>query len=466
MSTRARSSRPASVRRRRAPARAAAARPPQALLRARFPEPVLFILRTLDAAGYRSWIVGGAVRDLLLGRERAGDHDVATPARPEDVMALFRKVIPTGAEHGTVTVVVDGLPVEVTTFRGEGAYVDGRRPSSVTFLDDIDKDLARRDFTVNALAYDPVGRAFRDPFGGRADLEKRVLRAVGDPAARFAEDGLRPLRAVRFAAQLGFRLDRATAAAIRPALHVTARVSIERICDELSRLLVAPHARRGLELLDATGLLAIVLGELAALSPEVRAHAFDAAAAIQPEVALRLAALLHALAAGEPRLAASRKARGELERMRFPGAVCEQAAALVLDHGCLLEPGRAPPPDDATEVRRWMSRLGRARIEALLALWEADARAVRPLARSRRERAALRAFRRRLALVERSRPAVSVADLALDGRSVMEVLGVRGGPAVGEALRHLLERVLDEPGLNTRASLTSELKTWWAARES
>ena len=258
---------------------------PPALLEAEPPGAVLEVLRTLAAAGHRSWIVGGAVRDLLLGRSRPGaDLDVATPARPEEVFPLFRKVVATGVEHGTVTVVLRGQAVEVTTFRGEGAYLDGRRPSTVTFLDDIDADLARRDFTVNALAWDPLAPAFRDPFDGQADLRRRVLRAVGDPVARFAEDGLRPVRAARFAAQLGFALDPATAAAIPGALPVTARVSAERLSAELSRLLVAPHAREGLALLEESGLLALLSPELAALTPQARAHAFDVAVALAPEL--------------------------------------------------------------------------------------------------------------------------------------------------------------------------------------
>src|SRR3990172_11626659 len=192
-------------RRRRAAPASRPAGVPAALARADFPGPLMGVLRTLAEAGHRSWIVGGSVRDLLLRRPRGStDQDVATPARPDEVAALFRKVVPTGIEHGTVTVVLGGAPVEVTTFRGEGAYEDGRRPSSVTFLGDIDEDLARRDFTINALAYDPLAKEFRDPFGGRADLRRRILRAVGDPSARFAEDGLRALRAARVPAPLRF----------------------------------------------------------------------------------------------------------------------------------------------------------------------------------------------------------------------------------------------------------------------
>ncbi len=441
-------------------------RPPRALVQADFPAPVLDVLRVLDAAGHRSWLVGGAVRDVLLGHKRGRrDHDVATPAHPEQVMALFPKVIPTGIEHGTVTVLQRGTPVEVTTFRGEGAYVDGRRPSSVTFLEDVDQDLARRDFTVNALAYDPLGGAFRDPFGGRNDLRRGILRAVGDPEARFAEDGLRPLRAARFAAELDFILDPATAAAIPRALPVANKVSVERVGEELSRLVVAKHARHGLQLLAETGLLAVVLPDLAALAPAERAHAFDAAAVAGRELTLRLAALLHVLALSETPEAAARRASAALERMRLPGQIREGAAALVLLHGgCLLSQARAPLPAGEGEERRWLSRVRRSRAPAVLALWDADARAVRPPARQRRERGALRAFRARLSRIERSRPPLSIAELALDGHAVAEILGVPSGPAVGEALRHLLGRVLDDPLLNTRSSLTSELTGWWASR--
>src|SRR5438552_18665789 len=165
------------------------------------------VLRTLRAAGKQAWLAGGAVRDLLRGKP-ADDFDVATDALPEQVVKLFPRVVPTGMQHGTVTVLTAEHKVEVTTFRGEGPYLDGRRPSSVTFLGDIDGDLARRDFTVNAIAWDPIDGVLRDPFSGLGDLRRHRLRAVGDPLARFQEDGLRPLRAVRFACTLRLALDR------------------------------------------------------------------------------------------------------------------------------------------------------------------------------------------------------------------------------------------------------------------
>src|SRR4051812_41685083 len=165
---------------------------------ARVPQDVLAVLRTLRGAGKQAFLAGGAVRDLLRGAG-AQDFDVATNARPEEVQRLFPRTVPTGIQHGTVTVLSGEHKIEVTTFRGEGPYLDGRRPSSVTFLDDLEGDLARRDFTVNAIAWDPLSDDLRDPFDGVRDLRCRRLRAVGDPIARFGEDGLRPLRAVRFA---------------------------------------------------------------------------------------------------------------------------------------------------------------------------------------------------------------------------------------------------------------------------
>lgn len=439
-------------------------RPPAALLRARFPGPVLEVLRRLDQAGHRSWLVGGAVRDVLLGRRRDGaDFDVATPARPEAVTALFRKVIPTGLEHGTVTVITPGGPVEVTTFRGEGAYLDGRRPSSVTFLDEIEADLARRDFTVNALAYDPLDRAFCDPFGGRGDLRRRLLRAVGDPAARFAEDGLRPLRAARFAAQLDFRLDAATAAAIPAALPVAAQVAAERVADELSRLLEAAHPRPGLEVLEASGLIAVVLPALGGLRAVERAHAYATASAVGADLTLRAAALLHVLAVPGAPEGVGARVRTVLAGLRFPGQVADGAATLIARHGCLLSAHRPPPPGRKVEARRWLSALGPSRLPAVLELWEADARAL-SASRSTRARRELREFRALLSRVRRERPPLSVAELKLDGRAVMEILAVPAGPAVGEALRHLLDRVLEDPHLNTAAALASELRAWWRAR--
>jgi len=429
---------------------------PDALARAVFPEALLDVLRTLDAAGHRSWLVGGAVRDLLLHRPRgAGDLDVATPAVPAEVAALFPRVVPTGVEHGTVTVLSRGVPVEVTTFRGEGDYDDGRRPSSVTFHSDLDQDLGRRDFTINALAYDPLAGELRDPHGGREDLAARRIRAVGDPAARFGEDGLRPLRAVRFAAQLGYGLDPATRRAIPGALDVVRKVSRERVADELAKLLIAPHAARALALARATGLVDVVLPALAALPGADLRHATRMVAEAPSEIETRLAALLHALPAGE--------VLGILLDLRLARRTAEEAAALVRGHACRQSGRAGAPPATPEEARRWLSAAGPGRADALLALARAEARSGPPASR----RAVAPDVDRLAALLEdirRDRPPLAPADLALDGRAVMAILGAGPGPHVGEALRVLLERVLSDPGENRPEALAEALRAWWASR--
>ena len=226
---------------------------PPTLTRAVVPAGVRSVLERLISSGHEAWLVGGGVRDLLRGQDPK-DWDIATDAVPEQVVKLFRRVVPTGIAHGTVTVLVPGGQVEVTTFRAESAYVDGRRPESVAFHRDLVADLARRDFTINALAFDPVGSRLRDPFGGQEDLARRRVRCVGVAAERFGEDGLRPLRAVRFATVLEFELEPETEAAIPGALAVFDKVALERRRDELLKLLLAAGVARGLELLRRTGL--------------------------------------------------------------------------------------------------------------------------------------------------------------------------------------------------------------------
>lgn len=429
---------------------------PDALARACFPEAVLHVLRRLGAAGYRSWLVGGAVRDLLLHRGRdANDFDVATPALPHQVAALFPKVIPTGIEHGTVTVLVSGEPIEVTTFRGEGAYADGRRPESVTFHEDLEADLARRDFTMNALALDPLAGEFRDPFGGEADLGRRLVRAVGDPVARFGEDGLRPMRAVRFAAQLGYDLDPATQAAIPGALPVVRKVSRERVADELTRLVIAPDAARGVQLMRATGLLGVVLPALAARPDQEVEHAISVLTATPAEPALRLAALLHGLSAGE--------VGRTLVELRLSRRVSDETAALVRAHACRLAGGRALPSTPA-DVRRWLSEAGPDRAASLVDLARAEAAAPVQQESADGARREVEHLAEAIARIRRDRDPLTTQELALDGRAVMRILGAGPGPHVGEALRHLLERVLADPGENREDQLSIALRRWWDSR--
>jgi tRNA nucleotidyltransferase (CCA-adding enzyme) len=258
----------------------------------------------LIAAGHQAYPVGGGIRDVLLGR-KVLDWDVATSARPDDMLALFPRVIPTGIAHGTVTVLTGHSQVEVTTFRGDIGYTDGRHPDQVEFLNSLKEDLKRRDFTVNAMAYDTKRNRIIDPHQGRRDLKKGIIRAVGDPLRRFAEDGLRPLRAVRFAAVLDFEIDRRTFHAIGKRLKVFRKVAPERVRVELLKILGSRQAHRGIDLLNQSGLLEEIIPELI---PSIgfaqnRFHKYDVYGHIlkclehsRGDPVLKLAVLLHDIA--------------------------------------------------------------------------------------------------------------------------------------------------------------------------
>ncbi|MGZ6144131.1 MAG: CCA tRNA nucleotidyltransferase [Myxococcales bacterium] len=442
------------------------------------PEDVLVVLRGLRGAGKQAWLAGGAVRDLIRRAEGLyqgdppQDFDVATDALPEHVATLFPRVIPTGIQHGTVTVLSGGHEIQVTTFRGEGPYVDGRRPSSVTFLGDIDGDLARRDFTINAMAWDPIAGQLRDPFAGVADLRKHLLRAVGDPLARFREDGLRPLRAVRFACTLRLVLDPKTRRAIPQTLDTFARVAQERVRDELVKLLVrGDPASRGLRQLYATGLLRLIVPELVESVGfvqnryhqwDVFRHTLRCVDFAPAELVVRLAALLHDVA--KPRCAAPKEgAPGEntfydhekvgaeltleiLGRLRFPRREAERVALLVREHNWHYQ----REWNDAT-VRRTLARIGPAELPALWALRRADLNARGRLVEEGLANQA-EAERRFAREIERA-SALKIGDLAIGGADVMRELSIGPGPRVGQVLTRLLDRVIDEPELNTPDTL-------------
>jgi tRNA nucleotidyltransferase (CCA-adding enzyme) len=448
------------------------------------PGDVLDVCRRLREAGFEAHLVGGGIRDLALGR-KPKDFDVATDARPEQIMSLFgaRFAIPTGLEHGTITVLAGappGRPVEVTTFRGEGEYLDGRRPSSVRFGATLLEDLARRDFTMNAIAYDPFAGVVTDPFDGRGDLARRLVRAVGDPIARFTEDGLRPMRAVRQATQLAFTIDPPTLQAIPSTLASFRKVSAERIRDELLKLLAAERPSRGLELLRTSGLLAEIMPELleGVGCAQNRFHRFDVYghtlatldAASRDDV-LRLGALLHDV--GKPRTRAPKEdapgefsfwkheylgaemAEGICDRLRLSNAQKESVRLLVQNHMFFYTPDWT----DGT-VRRFVRRVGVDRVQALLALREADV-VGRGFGEDRAKETA--ELGGRIAAVAAADAALSVKDLAVDGRDVMRILGIPPGRRVGETLDALLERVLDDPGLNTRERLEELVRQIGAA---
>jgi tRNA nucleotidyltransferase (CCA-adding enzyme) len=440
------------------------------------PPDVFALCEQLRAKGKHAWIVGGCVRDLLLGRT-ASDWDVATDARPKELIAIFPRAVPTGIEHGTVTVVRGGHHYEVTTLRGEGTYTDGRRPDWVEFVDEITADLARRDFTVNAIAIDPADGKVIDPHGGQADLQARVLRAVGNPVERFSEDGLRVLRAARFVATLEMSLESETEAAIRPTLGTFRKVAAERVRDEWIKAMKARTPSRAFDVMLRTGILEVTCPELMQgvgmeqnkwHGYDVWRHGLECMDACAGDPILRIAALLHDV--GKPATRAwsdkttdytfydhdrvgAEMAGPIAERMRFSNEERERIVSLVRHHLFHYNDLRS----DAA-VRRWLRRVGMDRVEDLYALNAADVRA-----KGRDFDADLRGLeelKAHVAQVLAQGAALSTRDLKVNGRDLMQELNLAPGPIIGRVLDALLEAVLTDPAANERDALLARAREY------
>jgi tRNA nucleotidyltransferase (CCA-adding enzyme) len=437
------------------------------------PEHVASVIGALKGAGHQAYAVGGGIRDALLGTPTEPTWDVATSALPEEVQRLFPRTHPVGVEHGTVGVRVDERTVEVTTFRAD-VETFGRK-ARVRFGDDLREDLARRDFTINALAFDPETQELIDPFGGRSDLAARVLRTVGDARRRFEEDFLRILRAARFAARFGLEVPDDVRDAMRAAAGGTRSLSGERVRDELMKTLAqAERPSAAFRLLRETGVLKEILPELDAAfgieqnrwhPDDVGEHTLlvlDAVPRRHPFV--RLVALLHDL--GKPAAKTWDPARQDyvfrghdeigaamaeviLERLRFSRREIERASSLVRAHMDLfpIEAGDAA-------VRRWLQRVGEENVRDLFRLHVADWAGNRAKPRPARE---LRALYRRAREVAAARSALKIADLAIGGDD-LRALGLLPGPRYREILSALLQRVIDDPSLNERETLLREAR--------
>lgn len=408
------------------------------------------LLDTLHAAGYAAYAVGGCVRDSLLGRT-AHDWDLCTSALPQQVMELFwtEQCIPTGLQHGTVTIKYGGQLYETTTFRTEGSYTDGRHPDEVQFVPDVREDLARRDFTINAMAYN-AAEGLVDPFGGQADLQNGLLRAVGEPQQRFTEDALRILRLYRFAARFGFALDAATARAARQLAPHLDCISAERIQEELAKLLAAPQPGAYLE----PAVLAVVLPELTPAALEAAKPVVDACPAGEENLPVRWAALLGTLGEADTRRV--------LKRLRCSNACIEETAVLVretagegvcgsflLGHesghsiarptacGSRVPPQRTVLGETLTHagevaIRQLLGRYGLCTVERLCALCAA-------LHPQNAPDCALAAQRARQ--LEADGVCCRVSQLAVNGRDLMAA-GIPAGPALRRVLEALLDGVI------------------------
>ena len=418
------------------------------------PENILYCLNTLERSGCEAWVVGGCVRDALLGRTPK-DYDVCTRALPEQTRAVFagHQLILAGEKHGTVGVVVEGQTVEITTYRTEGTYADSRHPDWVSFVGTIDQDLARRDFTVNAMAWSP-NRGLRDPFGGRADLETKTLRAVGEPEQRFREDALRILRGIRFCAAYGLEPEEKTLGAMFSQRSLMDRLARERVYDELCGFL--PCA--GLEDLQRFApILAQAIPELAPMigfdqhSPhhayDLYTHVAHVTAGVSRDLTVRWAALLHDIGkiptftrdeTGRGHFyghapTGAKMAREVLLRLKAPGAMVQTVPTLIANHMLRLDP-------DRKQLRRQIRRLGFDAMEKLLDLQEADM-----TSKGTGEEEGRNFFPQIRALLMQIRAeedVLAVKDLAVNGNDLL-ALGLRG-KQIGQALDIVLGAVIDE----------------------
>ena len=423
---------------------------------ANIPTSIETLLDALRAAGYEAYPVGGCVRDSLMGRVPA-DWDLCTSALPAQTEAVFAgyRLIETGLKHGTVAVLTDMGPVEITTFRTDGAYADGRHPDAVTFVPDIREDLARRDFTVNAMALAPDGTVI-DPFGGREDLAAGVIRCVGEPDARFHEDGLRILRALRFASKLDFEIESATAQCVIADRALLDGISRERVLSELKGLLMGPGAGRVLR--DFAPVVFQVIPELAASAGfeqhnpyhihDVWTHTAMAVDASPRDEALRLTMLLHDVAKPE-KFFTDGNGAGHFYGHAQAGA--ETADAILRRLKCdndtrrtvvtLIDSHDIQPPQTPRAMRRLLAKVGEERVRQLLACWRADQsdRAAEIMARNM---PMIDGAEGLLEEVLSEKACLSVKSLAVNGRDIL-ALGVKEGPEVGRILEALFALVLD-----------------------
>lgn len=459
----------------------------------KIPENAARILQTLQENGYEAYVVGGCVRDMILGRE-PGDWDITTSAEPLQVKALFRRTIDTGIQHGTVTVMMGHEGYEVTTYRMDGEYKDHRHPKEVIFTPTLIEDLRRRDFTINAMAYNPQ-TGLIDAFDGMGDLRRRCIRCVGDPLERFEEDALRILRGIRFAGQLEFEVETATFDAMTAKASTLVHVSAERIRTELTKLLISGGSDR-LLLAVQTGLSRYFLPELDMMlqTPQnnphhcydVGRHSLEALRQIhilwqqegfgeKEQVMLAYAALLHDVAKPDCKTVddegidhfylhpeeGARKAREILRRLKFDNDTVSMVTKLIRYHdrrheNCLIDGVYSPKGKRA--MRRLMNQAGKDTMPLLFLLQRADLLAQSDYMKEQKL-AKLEAGERCYREIVQSREAVTVSELAIGGRDLIG-LGMKPGPELGQMLQRLLELVLDDPQKNTKENLYSQVKQW------
>ncbi|SDB24967.1 CCA tRNA nucleotidyltransferase [Eubacterium oxidoreducens] len=431
------------------------------------PEHVREIIRTLEKAGYEAYAVGGCVRDSLLGK-KPKDWDITTSASPKQVKELFSRTIDTGIQHGTVTVMMEKEGYEVTTYRIDGKYEDGRHPSEVIYTRSLEEDLKRRDFTINAMAYNE-SRGIVDLFDGQRDLKQRVIRCVGDARKRFSEDALRMMRAARFAAQLGFEIEEETLQAMKELAENMKLISAERIQSELVKLLISAHPKKFL-VLYKTGITAVVLPEFDVMmeTPQnhpyhkynVGMHTMEAVNAIRADKVLRLSMFFHDI--GKPKcrftdekgidhfyyhpVESEQITKGILKRLKFDNDTISKVCRLVRYHD-------VRPTLREKNLRRVISKVSAEMYPYLLEVQVADAMGQSDY-RKDEKLAYLQSCGEMYREILQKNQCLKIADLAVNGKDLIEA-GVPQGKMIGENLSMMLEKVLDDPRMNTKENLLS-----------
>ena len=434
------------------------------------PADVSKIINILESNGHEAYAVGGCVRDCILGKT-PHDWDITTSALPSQVKALFPRTFDTGIEHGTVTVLLHGTGYEVTTYRVDGKYEDSRHPKEVRFTTSLEEDLKRRDFTINAMAYND-SKGLVDLFGGEADLKAGIIKAVGNPMERFSEDALRMLRALRFSAQLGFEIEAATYYAIKELAPTLERISAERIQVEMVKLVTSNHPEKLRDVYD-TGLSKVFFPELDTMMEceqvnkhhqyTVGEHTIVAMGYTPADKVLRLAAMLHDIAKPACKtvdengqnhfklhpVKGADMARHFMRRLKFDNDTTDRVCTLVKNHD-------DRPEINSRNIRRLIIRVGRDNFDNLLALKRADTMAQSDY--HRKEKLdyidAMEAEYRQIIAKE---DCLSIKALKVNGKDLIE-MGVSQGPRIGEILKALFEDVVDTPEHNNREYLLNQIK--------
>ncbi len=436
------------------------------------PQDVRFIIGELNKGGFEAYAVGGCVRDSILGRT-PNDWDITTSATPFEVKNIFRRTVDTGLQHGTVTVLLKDQGYEVTTYRIDGEYTDHRRPDEVTFTGELSEDLLRRDFTINAMAYNDEN-GIVDLYGGIEDLENGVIRCVGNPDDRFDEDALRIMRAVRFAAQLGFNVDPATREAAAKHAPELTQVSAERIETELTKLLISDHPEKVLDMYEL-GITSIVLPEFDRMmeteqnSPyhmyDVGRHTVEVIKNVSPTKVMRYAALLHDI--GKPQCKTTDD--NGVDHFKGHAMVSEELSTKILkrlrmDNDTIRDVKKIVRWHDygisgvitKKSVRKMLSSMGEQYFDEFLDIKRADMKGQSDYRLAERQEVLSNITRFHDEIMEEGN-ALSIKDLAVNGKDIMD-LGIPKGPKVGETLSYLLERVLEEPTLNEKSKLEDIIK--------